>query len=100
MTITLGMLSYGIAAVGFLILTLLLAISWEGRTQGVRLVAACAVTAVWAGVLAVGSGFAVISVQFVLVAEFLRYGAWFVVLTGGAPGVERQRRHAGRGTCP
>ena len=87
MTITLGMLSYGIAAVGFLILTLLLAISWEGRTQGFRLVAACAATAVWAGVLAVGSGFAVIPVQFVLVAEFLRYGAWFVVLTGLMRGI-------------
>ncbi len=87
MTITLGMLSYGIAAVGFLILTLLLAISWEGRTQGFRLVAACAVTAVWAGVLAVGSGFTVIPVQFILVAEFLRYGAWFVVLTGLTRGV-------------
>ena len=56
MTISIGLLSYGLAAIGFLILTLLLAISWEGRAQGVRLVAASAVTTAWAAVLAAGSG--------------------------------------------
>jgi hypothetical protein len=81
-TISLGLLSYGLAAVGFLILTLLLATSWEGRAQGVRLVAASAVTALWAGVLAAGSGFAAISASSVLTAEFIRYGAWFIALTG------------------
>jgi len=81
-TISLGLLSYGLAAVGFLILTLLLAVSWEGRAQGVRLVVACAVTAVWAGLLAAGSGYVQLPTSTVLLAEFLRYGAWFIVLTG------------------
>ena len=82
MSSSLGLLSYGLAAVGFLILTLLLAISWEGRAQGVRLVAASAVTTLWAAVLAAGSGFATISASTVLMAEFIRYGAWFIALTG------------------
>ncbi len=82
MTLTLGLLSYGLAAAGFLILTLLLAISWEGRAQGVRLISACAITALWAGFLAVGSGYVPVSPESVLLAEFLRYGAWFIALTG------------------
>ena len=42
--LSLGLLSYGLAATGFLLLTLLLLTSWEGRALGVRLVVACAVT--------------------------------------------------------
>ena len=82
MILSIGLLSYGLAALGFLILTLLLATSWEGRAQGVRLIAACAVTALWASLFAVASQFVVLSGSLVLLAEFLRYGAWFVVLTG------------------
>jgi putative PEP-CTERM system histidine kinase len=82
MTVSIGQLSYGLAAGGFLILTLLLAISWEGRAQGVRLVLACAVTALWAALLAMGSGYVQLTPHTVLLAEFVRYGAWFVVLTG------------------
>ncbi len=81
MTISLGLLSYGLAAGGFLILTLLLAISWEGRAQGIRLVIACAVMALWAMLLAAGSGNVELSPHVVLLAEFVRYGAWFVALT-------------------
>jgi len=81
-TLSLGLICYGLAAVGFLILTLLLAVSWEGRAQGIRLVAACAVTAAWAGVLAAGSGYVTLSTRTILLAEFVRYGAWFIVLTG------------------
>ena len=46
MNVSLGMVSYGLAAGAFLMLTLLLLTSWEGRSQGVRLIAACTVTAV------------------------------------------------------
>jgi putative PEP-CTERM system histidine kinase len=80
--LSIGLLSYGLAAAGFLVLTLLLAISWEGRAQGVRLIVACFVTALWAALLAAASQFVVLSSPLVLLAEFLRYGAWFVVLTG------------------
>ena len=51
----LGFVSYGLAATSFLILTLLLLTSWQGRAQGARLVVACAVTAAWAALLAFGS---------------------------------------------
>jgi len=77
-----GFISYGLAAVGFLVLTLLLAISWEGRGQGVRLVVACAVTAAWAALLAYVSTLPQLPLALVTLAEFLRDGAWLVVLTG------------------
>ena len=80
--LTLGFISYGAAAASFLLLTLLLATSWEGRAQGIRLVAACAVTTLWAALLAMGTQTGLVSVPMVLLAEFLRYGAWFVVLSG------------------
>lgn len=79
---SLGLLSYGLAATGFLFLTLLLATAWEGRGQGVRLIAACAVTTLWAALFALGSGHVSLSPSTVVLAELLRYGAWFVVLTG------------------
>jgi putative PEP-CTERM system histidine kinase len=78
----LGLISYGAAAIGFLLLTLLLATSWEGRAQGVRLVGACAVTTLWAALLALSSQRGAVPVPTLLLAEFLRYGAWFFVLTG------------------
>ena len=77
-----GFISYGLAAVGFLVLTLLLAISWEGRGQGVRLVVACGVTAAWAALLAYVSTLPQMPLALVTVAEFTRDGAWLVVLTG------------------
>ena len=78
----LGFVSYGLAATSFLILTLLLLTSWQGRSQGARLVVACAVTAAWAALLALGSSRVDLSLPMVMLAESLRYGAWFVVLTG------------------
>ncbi len=78
----LGFVSYGLAATSFLILTLLLLTSWQGRAQGARLVVACAVTAAWAALLAFGSSRMDLSLPMVMLAESLRYGAWFVVLTG------------------
>ena len=78
----LGFVSYGLAATSFLILTLLLLTSWQGRAQGARLVVACAITAAWAALLAFGSDRLELTLPMVLLAESLRYGAWFVVLTG------------------
>jgi putative PEP-CTERM system histidine kinase len=80
--LSLGLVSYGAAAIGFLLLTLLLATSWEGRAQGVRLLAACAITTLWAALLALSSRRSAMPVPMLMLAEFLRYGAWFFVLTG------------------
>ena len=79
---TFGVISYGLAAIGFLLLTLLLAVSWEGRAQGVRLIVACLVTTLWAALLALGAWSGAMSLPLAVLSEFLRYGAWFVVLTG------------------
>ena len=78
---SLGLLSYGLAAGAFLVLTLLLITSWEGRRQGLPLIGACSTTAVWSALLALGSQLAEMPASLVLLAEFLRYGAWFIVLT-------------------
>ena len=42
-------LSYGVAALAFFILSLLLLTSWRGHLQGALLVAATVVTTLWAG---------------------------------------------------
>jgi hypothetical protein len=62
MPVSVGFVSYGLAAVGFLLLTLLLAVSWEGRAQGVRLILACGITAAWAALISLGSQSATLSV--------------------------------------
>jgi hypothetical protein len=82
MPVSVGFVSYGLASVGFLLLTLLLAVSWEGRAQGIRLILACGMTTAWAAVISLGSQFATLSVPMLALAEIVRYGAWFVVLTG------------------
>jgi putative PEP-CTERM system histidine kinase len=74
--------SYGLAAAGFLFLTALLLTSWEGRAQGGRLIVACLVTTAWATLQAFGPDFQPSSAHLAQLSEFLRYGAWFFVLTG------------------
>jgi putative PEP-CTERM system histidine kinase len=80
--LSLGALTYGFAAVGFLVLTILLLTSWEGRAAGVRLIVACAFTSIWAVLLALTADYIAIAASITLLSEFLRYGAWFFVLTG------------------
>ncbi len=82
MTLSLGAVSYGLAAAGFLVLTLLLLTGWAGRAQGSRLIAACAATTAWAVFLAFGLDRSSSWMRLELLMEFLRYGAWFFVLTG------------------
>jgi putative PEP-CTERM system histidine kinase len=77
-----GFVSYLLAAVGFLMLTLLLATSWQGRSQGARLVVACGFTAAWAGVLAHAVWTQTMPVAQVTLAEFVRDAAWLIVLGG------------------
>ena len=77
-----GFVSYLLATVGFLMLTLLLATSWQGRSQGARLVVACGFTAAWAGVLAHAAWTQTMLVAQVTLAEFARDAAWLIVLGG------------------
>lgn len=47
--ISLGVLGYGIAAIAFSLLSILLAISWRRKMLGAWLLGACVITAGWAG---------------------------------------------------
>jgi putative PEP-CTERM system histidine kinase len=73
-------LSYGIAAAAFTMLALLLLTSWRGHLQGGLLVAAAAVTALWAGVTAVfQAGVAAADLPAALL-EVLRGLTWILFL--------------------
>ncbi len=89
---SLGLISYGFAALGYLVLTLLLATSWEGRGPGTRLIFACALMAVWATVLAAFAYQGAPSVRLLLALDVLRYGAWFLVLADLARAIGIGRR--------
>ncbi len=78
----LGVIAYGACSASFLLLTLLLLTSWEGRAQGARLVLASGVTTLWAAVLAYDAWSGGVQVAALALVEFLRDGAWLLVLTG------------------
>jgi hypothetical protein len=73
---------FGLASAGFLALTLLLAIGWDGRLQGARLIAACGLTALWAAVLAIDGASVEVPGAARVAAEGLRIAAWAVTLDG------------------
>lgn len=76
-----GVVSYGVAGLIYLFLTLLLAISWRGRNVGARLIAACGVTSLWAFLLMAESMQGAMPVLLVYLAEVIRDAAWILVLT-------------------
>ncbi|HEX7114280.1 MAG TPA: XrtA/PEP-CTERM system histidine kinase PrsK [Steroidobacter sp.] len=75
-----GILSYAAAALGFLLLTILLGTSWRGRGPGVHLIVASAVTAAWAGVLATESYFGGMPFLLLYLLEIARDVAWLFAL--------------------
>ena len=77
---TIGTLSYGIAALAFLILTFLLAVSWRGHPQGVLLVIAAAVTCAWAAGLAYHAAMDYRTMYVLPLLELARDGVWLVFL--------------------
>jgi putative PEP-CTERM system histidine kinase len=82
-----GVASYAAATAAFAALTFLLALSWRGRIQGVRLIGACAMTALWAAALAVQAWSDGLSVLAVYSLEVLRGAAWVFALLALAHGV-------------
>lgn len=80
MTVQIGAISYGAAAVAFALLTLLFLASWRGKLQGALLAAAAATTTAWAGALsyALIAGTAIIPLLTGL--EFARDGLWLAFL--------------------
>ncbi len=74
-------IGYGLAGAAFLVLTVLLVTSWQGRLHGALLTAAAALSALWGFALAIGvSADPSLAVLKVFVAETLRNGAWLVFL--------------------
>lgn len=82
-----GIASYAAAMVAFLALTILLAVSWRGRAQGVRLIGASAMTALWAALLALQAWRDGLPAIVVYTLEVLRGGAWLFALLALAHGV-------------
>lgn len=95
-----GIASYGIAALSFLVLTALLITAWRGRQQGAHLIVASAVTAGWAGILALQSYSGQVPVLVIYLADAIRGGAWLLALVAVA-GVAAPKplAMAARGLC-
>jgi putative PEP-CTERM system histidine kinase len=73
--------SYLTTAVAFLVGTALLAISWRGQRTGVLLILATAASVVWGAFLAYAEWQRTLAVNWILLAEVLRYGAWLVFVS-------------------
>ena len=72
---------YLIAAAAFLVGTALLALSWRGQRTGALLLLATATSVAWAAFLAYAEWQRTPAINWVLLAEVLRYGAWFVFVS-------------------
>ncbi|MBT9612379.1 MAG: PEP-CTERM system histidine kinase PrsK [Burkholderiales bacterium] len=79
-TLSIGAVSYGIAAVAFVLLTGLLVSGWRGKFQGALLAAAAGVTALWAGLSAYASAAAGALSAFADLLEIARDGLWLLFL--------------------
>lgn len=92
-----GAIGYGIAAAAFMLLAVLMMVSWRGRRQGVYLITASVITGAWALLLA-GQAFVGRSPMLPLyVAETLRNGAWLYALCSIAgSNAPRGLRHLAR----
>jgi putative PEP-CTERM system histidine kinase len=83
---TIGSISYGIAALGFVVLAVLLAVNWRGRRPGGYLLAASALTAAWAAVLASVDADQM-PLLLVYLTEVLRSSAWLLALVAIAQAI-------------
>ena len=90
-----GVYSYGVAAVAYLLLSLLLVTGWRGRsTGGLRLIVACFVTAAWAALMALLEMRDAVPLYGAALLECLRNLAWILVLAGLADTAGVARRLA------
>jgi putative PEP-CTERM system histidine kinase len=80
MTVNIGTVSYGAAAVAFALLTALFLISWRGKIQGGLLAAAAGMSTAWAGVIAYGLAQGAAIAPLFTALEFARDGLWLAFL--------------------
>jgi len=87
-----GVIGYGIAALAFAVLVVLLAIAWKGRSRGFGLILAAALTALWTASLAVFSWSESAPTGLLFIGETLTTGAWLAVLASlsGTAGFPRR----------
>ena len=78
--LTFGAGSYVALGALYVLLTIMLMTGWRGRKIGVYLIAACAVSAAWSGVMAWQISGGGLSGELVFLAEMLRAGAWLTFL--------------------
>ena len=79
---TIGLISYSVAFVTFLSLSILLIISWRGRALGSLIILASALSTLWACISVLNEYKAVISIEILQLSELLRSLSWcFFLLT-------------------
>ena len=81
-TFNFGFVSYLLAGILFLLLTLLLLSSWRGKRQGILLVVASLVTSIWGFTAAFQALGSEISLNVIFFAEIARDAAWLIFLLG------------------
>ncbi len=91
-----GFLGFAIAALLFLVLSLLLITSWRGRLQGGLMLAATIVATLWASLFAIQSGFKIVPVSVIWSIEALKNIAWCAFLIGLLSHMARQKGGSNR----
>lgn len=86
-----GVLSYSLAALGYLVLSGLLLVSWQGHRRGIALIAAVFTTACWAALLALQLWIEHVSLLVAFIAEVAQDAVWILALVILASGVIGQR---------
>jgi putative PEP-CTERM system histidine kinase len=86
-----GVLSYSLAALGYLVLSGLLLVSWQGHRRGIALIAAVFTTAWWAALLALQLWIEHVSLLVAFIAEVAQDAVWILALVILASGVIGQR---------
>lgn len=71
-----SLISFASAAIGYIILTILLLTSWRGRAEGGLLVAASAITAVWAAVMTIQEAAHVVPSVIIWSLDILKTVGW------------------------
>ena len=75
-----GAIGYGIAAAAFMLLAVLMMVSWRGGRQGIYVITASAITGGWALLLAVEAFVGRAPILPLYLSETLRNGAWLFAL--------------------
>lgn len=86
-----GFLGFAVAAVLFLVLSVLLATSWRGRFQGGLLLLAVVISTVWASLFALQSGYRIVPAWVIWGVEGAKNLAWCAFLLGLLSDMARSR---------